>query len=301
MDRLPLVLPPPLLAGPFTRPMAAAVGVQRPELDRMLRAGAVRRLLRGVYVEATAADTTGLRTSALALVLPPGALVVDRTAGWVHGLHLDAAVPPPLETGLDVLGRARPARSRQLGAARPVPDRDVDVLGGVRVTTPVRTVLDLGRMLARDRALAVLDAALRRGWCPPAVLLAEVSRVAALPGGTRLRALAGLADGRARTAAASALRLRWLDAGLPTPVPGLVVAGAEITLAVPADRFGIVLGPVHGPVLGPALDAALDPGLAVPGWELVPVASRRVLHSDAGLVEDHLRREYHRHLLRRAG
>jgi hypothetical protein len=288
MDRL-IPIPPPraLVDGPFTRPMAAAVGVSRTALERMIRNGSVRRLLRGVYVDATRPESVALRARALALVVPPGAVAVDRTAGWLHGLHLDAALPAPTEAGLDVLGRSRPGTLRHLGAARPLAPRDVVRLGPVLATSPVRTALDLGRLLPHERGLAVLDAALRRGWCDQAALVVEVARVAGLPGGRRLRVLVGLADGRARTAAASVLRLRWLDAGLPTPVLHLAVPGAvhDVTLAVPAQRFGVVLG-----------DAT-----PLPGWEVVPIASRRVLHSDAVLVEEHLRREYHRHLLRRAG
>jgi putative AbiEi antitoxin of type IV toxin-antitoxin system len=282
---LPVPVPPALVDGPFTRTTAAAVGVDRPALERMIRAGVVRRMLRGVYVDACQPDSAALRARALALVVPARSVVVDRTAGWLHGLDREAGLPPPTEVGLDVLGRR--GRLRHFGVHRPLAARDVMTLGGVRTTTPVRTALDLARLLAPDRALATLDATLRAGWCDQVALVAELARLGRLPGGRRLRGLVGLADHRARTPVESVLRLRWLDSGLPTPVLGLSLASGRVrlTLALPAERFAAVVG-----------DAP-----AVSGWWLVRLAARRVLQSDARLVEEHLRREYHRHLLGRAG
>jgi hypothetical protein len=279
-----LRLPPPLVAGPFTRPMAARVGVGRRALDRMLRAGVVRRVLRGVYVDATLPDTTALRAGALALVLPPRSVAVDRTAGWLHGLHVEAGIPTPAEVGLDVLGRGGADRHRHYGAPRRLASRDAVDVGGVGASTPVRTALDLARLLARDRGLAVLDAALRLGWGGQGDLVAGLSGLGRLRGCPRARELVGLADGCARTAAESVLRLRWLEAGLPAPVLH-PEGGTVLALALPAERFGVALG------------APVD----VPGWSVLVLPPARVLGADAHLLEEHLHREYLRHLLRRAG
>ena len=90
-------------------------------------------------------------------------------------------------------------------------------VGGIWVTTPLRTALDLGRLLHRDQALAGLDAMLRLERFSQDELLANVERLARQRGVVQLRALAPLADGRAQSPGESALRLRWLDAGLPRP------------------------------------------------------------------------------------
>jgi hypothetical protein len=280
---LRLVLPAPLVAGPFRPTTAAEVGVDRAALDRMLRAGVLRRVLRGVYADATLPDTTELRAAALALVVG-GGVVVDRTAGWLHGLHLEAGVTTPLDAGLDVVGRAR-GRARHFGSSRRLSGYDLVEVGGVRATTPVRTALDLTRLLARERGLAVLDAALRLGWGDHGTLVAGLATVGRLPGWGRARELVGLADGRARTAVATVLRLRWLDAGLPPPALHVPAGAVDLALALPAERFGVVLGP------------AVD----VPGWVVLALPEDRVRGADAGLLEEHLRREYLRHLLRRAG
>ena len=46
---------------------------------------------------------------------------------------------------------------------RTVLPRDLMDVGGLCVTTPLRTALDLGRFLTRDQALSALDALLRLG------------------------------------------------------------------------------------------------------------------------------------------
>ncbi len=92
---------------PFTRAMARAAGVERTSLERMLREGTVRRLVRGVYAAATAPDTISLRAGAVALAVGREAIAVDRTAAWVHGVDvtvLPAEEPRPLE----VLSPGRP-------------------------------------------------------------------------------------------------------------------------------------------------------------------------------------------------
>jgi hypothetical protein len=104
------------------------------------------------------------------------------------------------------------------GRRRQLLDRDVMELWGVRVTTPIRTGLDLGRRLWRFDALGALDGVLHLG-VDHDELLEESLRFKGHRGMRQLRALAPLADGRAESPGESALRLHWLDAGLPRPEP----------------------------------------------------------------------------------
>jgi hypothetical protein len=91
-------------------------------------------------------------------------------------------------------------------------------LNGVLVTTPLRTALDLGRLQRnRDLALGGMDAMLRLGVFSHDELLGAVPRFRAQRGVRQLESLAPLADGRAESLGESALRRRWLDAGLPRP------------------------------------------------------------------------------------
>lgn len=102
----------------------------------------------GVATHTNQASTPLVR--ALTCGLPPGpGLVIGRaTAAWVHtGQH------PP--TDIDVLyerGFSPPALGGRPNFARSVfQDEDVQLVGPVRVTTPLRTVMDLA------------------AWCTPAV------------------------------------------------------------------------------------------------------------------------------------
>ncbi len=220
---------PPLLDGsfplpvdaPFTRQDALSAGLTDKRLHKLCADGYLRRPLRGAYVATQVPDTLELRAAILALVVPEGCFVTDRTAGWLHGAEMVLApndhlvVPqvsvyrPPDEGRLrNVLARSG---ERTLG-----PD-DLMRVGGIWVTTPLRTALDLGRLLRRDQALAGLDAMLRLERFSHEELLANVERLARQRGVVQLRALAPLADGRAESPGESVLRLRWLDAGLPRP------------------------------------------------------------------------------------
>lgn len=283
-DQLPLDLAgTSLLDVPFTPAMARAAGIGRSALERMLAEGRVRRLLRGVYLASTVGETAEVRAAAVGLLVPGGAVVVDRTAAWVHGIAVPGAdLLPPVEA-------LTPATRRGLG--RTLSATDVTVLGRVRVTTPLRTAMDLGRSLAPDRAQGVLDAVLREGLCRHRELLAELPRFGRHGGVVQLRHVVALADGRARDAAESALRFHWFAARLPTPVPGAVVEGAGLRLALglPTQRFGAVVGVV-------------DPGLVTRaealGWRVEALDPDRVLHGDPALVLRQLEVAYHRQLLR---
>lgn len=299
-DTLPLT---PLLSRlpltePFTPAMARRVGVGRSCLDRMCRAGSVTRLLRGVYVagdaERTGVRGRALRAAALCLVTRPDAVVVDRTAAWLYGVEvplLHAETPP-----VEVLRPQRSGAKRSIRARRLI-DRDVVCVDGVRVTTPLRTALDLGRTLAPDRAIAVLDQLLAGGLVSPAALLSELPRFTGHHGVAQLRALAALADGRAQHPAESVLRLRWCESSLPTPTPGFTVRLTDrlvrVALGVGEQRFAVVLTGSLGAHDLAALEEA--------GWWVVQVEPARALRSDAALLSGHLEREFHQQLLRLVG
>jgi len=260
--------------------MAAARGTTRAALDRAVRAGSVRRVLRGVYVDAAAADAPALRAAALGLVVPAGRVVTGAAAAWVHGVG-----PAPTRV------RTVPDPGRGLAA---LGGRDVQQRGPVRVTTPLRTALDLGRMAPPDDAIAALDGFLWSGLVPHPALLAEVCRFSGTSGVAQLRRLAAVADGRAASAEESVLRLRWVDAELPTPTPRLSLApGLVLALATPERRFGAVFDD--------ALDEAQLLALRRHGWCVVVLSRDQVRSTEPALLRHHLEREFRTHLLAQVG
>ncbi len=238
-DRLPL-------GEPFTVAQALDRGITRTQLYRLTREGVLRRVFRGVYVDAAADDDLLLRARALSMVVPPTAVVADECAAWVRGVDLvargDHVIPPPLSI-VQPLERTRVRKPGADGRRRLLEPRDVEVLHGVRVTTALRTALDLARTRSRARGIAALDAMLRTRDFTHEELLAEVQRFKGFRGVVRLRGLAPLADPRAESPAESVMRLLWLDAGLPAPTPQVRVAddhgweAYRLDLGLPEIRY----------------------------------------------------------------
>ena len=271
---------------PFTTASARAVGIERRQLERMLAAGQVRRLLRGVYAASSAPDTVDVRAAALGLLLGPRDVAVDRTAAWVHG------VAPASLPALDVVAQGRTQR-RSLGGRRQLAARDVATIGRLRLTTPLRTALDLGRLLAPDAALGSMDALLRGGTFTHTELVAELPRFAGHRGSGQLRVLAAQVDARSTGMAESMLRLHWHAAHLPTAVPGMLVPAGprlvRLSLGVESRQFGAVLAHQVSAADLLALEGA--------GWRAVVLAEERLLRTEPTIWARHLEREFHQHLL----
>lgn len=284
---LDLDLPvPALAAGPFTRAQAAAAGVTRSRLERLLRAGAVVRVLRGVHAAATAEHDAAFRAAAAGLAVGPEHVAVGRTAAWVHGADVTVFTPrglPPLPPV--------PLQRRRVGTVR---ERDVLDQGGTLVTTPLRTALDLARDDDEPVALAVMDHLLADRLVTSTELLASL---AFGPHDAWVRELTVLADDRARRPVESVLRLQWLRSRLPTPSPGLVVPTRDgtvrLVLGLPDHRFGVLLAP--------AATGADVRRLRDAGWWPVLLPEAKVLHSEPETLRRHLEREFHQALLAEVG
>lgn len=218
-DRCPLPLD-----APFTTSMAEQWGVSRHLLRRLVAEGYVRRLLHGVYVAVQATDDIDLRAAALGLVVAKTAVVTDRTAAWLHGVAIlprSAPFRPPPISVFQTSG-TRVRRPEVDGGMRTLEPEDITVVNGVQVTTPLRTALDLGRLLWRFDAIAALDGFLRFG-VPKEEMTAELDRFKGYRGICQLRLLLPIADGRSESVGESALKLHWYDARLPRPEPQLWV------------------------------------------------------------------------------
>lgn len=266
-------------------------------------------MIKGVYVAATVPDSLRLRCDALRLVVPPGAVVTDRTAGWLHGADMILAPNAHLEVPpVSVFHRSTGCRLRNgisASGQRTMPDGDVEVIYGLRVTTRLRTAHDLGRLLPRDQAFAAIDAMVRLGGFRQEDLISTVARYRGFRGVRQLRALAPLADARAESPGESVLRLRWLDCvDLPRPEPQVRVLGPDgttlrVDLGVPSLRFGAEYDgeefhrddqALHDTARREWLDRAA-------GWELVVVRREQVF--GRGQCTDVLLRDGLRKALRR--
>ncbi|GEP33106.1 hypothetical protein NSZ01_08740 [Nocardioides szechwanensis] len=223
-DDAPTLLP---LDRPFTTQDAREAGVKDKLLYALTQTGYLRRLVAGVYVADAVPDSIELRCDALALVVPGDCVMTDRTAAWLHGApnamapneHL--AVPPVSCFRPSDHGRLR--NELTVSGEREMLERDLMVVHGIVVTTPLRTALDLGRLQPTDDLrLAGMDAMLALG-VDHQELLSEIERFKRRRGVVGLRGLAPQADGGSQSFGESASRRRWNAAGLPRPTTQIPV------------------------------------------------------------------------------
>ena len=126
-----------------------------------------------------------------------------------------------------------------------IEEDEVTVVGGIPVTTPARTVLDLGCWYPTGQAVAAIDALVRATDLKAADVELLLQRYPGRRGIRQARTALGLVDAGAQSPKETWLRLLLMHAGLPRPQ----------TQSVIDDEFGDVI-------------AYLDMG-----WEEVKVAA----------------------------
>ncbi|WP_395696392.1 DUF559 domain-containing protein [Nocardioides sp.] len=229
---------------PFTRRDLPTLGLTANDLRAAVRRGEVRVVLRGVYVCAGVADTLELRARAVAKVVRPHHVIVDRTAAWLHDVDVhvyaehDGVVP--VET-CALRGRAITTRAGVDGRTRDLAPVDVMKLHGVRLTTPLRTALDLGCSLRRREAFAAMAMIAGRHGLTQRDMERELGRFRRRRGVIQLRELVGLLDPRLESQREAWVLLAIADAGLALPEPQfwIVVDGVptyRLDFAYPRSR-----------------------------------------------------------------
>lgn len=209
-----------LPARPFHVRDAGRLGLTRRQVERAAESGHLRRLTRGVYVDAGVPDSVELRVEAAGMVIAAHHVAVNRTAAWLHGqdvlLGAEHDVLPPIETC--ALRHHDPTRRLDIdGRTRDLATTDVMRISGVLVTTPLRTALDLGCELRRREAFAAMTLLARAFGFGPRELVAELPRFRRRRGVVQCRELAPLVDPRVESPREAWTLLALVDAGLPVP------------------------------------------------------------------------------------
>jgi len=199
---------------PFTTRQALDCGVTLRQLRDWRTAGLIVTPVRGVHHVASLLDTLELRVACLSLIVPRNAVVTDRIAAWLLGAPMvlapgDHLVVPPVTAFCPPGNRLR--NELVLSGERMLADTDVMEIGGVLVTTPLRTACDLGRLLHRDQAYAALCMMLRLGEFTVGELVDAMERFAGFRGVRQGRELAPEADPRVQSPGEAALLRRWKD------------------------------------------------------------------------------------------
>ena len=205
------------------------------ELARRVRAGDLSRLRRGAYADPLPAGA-GPATAHAALI----AATLRQVSDQAVVSHASAAVVHGLPTWSDQLDRVHVTRNRAGGGRRetnlyvhgvPFATCDTTMMGGTRVTSLARTVLDLACSESIERGVAVGDAALRLGLRDYEVV-AAVLAAGGRHGIARARSTAELIDVRSESVGESFSRVRFWRWGIPAPVLQLEVR----------DPYGVLVG-----------------------------------------------------------
>ncbi len=194
-----------------------AEGMDSGTIRRLVRDKELHRVRRGAF--ATQLDDGAWRHLQLIHAtmprLGPDNVLSHVSAAVLHGLPVDAH-------GLDRVTVTQPSRGgtkvgRYVHRYRtPLPEPDVEFVGGFRRTVLARTVFDLGRCIDLGFSVAAADAAMRKGLTRQAL----TEQLVAAPrrhGVARARVMIELADARSESAGESLSRVTLWRLALPTP------------------------------------------------------------------------------------
>lgn len=221
--------------GFFTRREALAAGYDDRAIAYQVRARVWTRFRRGFYAfadEWAALDDVGrhrVRSRAVCRSLGDGVVLSHVSAAIAHGVDvwgvpLDRVHVTRLDGGA---GRIEGDVVHHQGVC---PDRDIVEIDGLRVTNPVRSVLETGSRTTSEAALCLFDNGLHRGLFKPHELLEAHRQLGDWPWMRHLHVPVQMADGRSASVGES--RGRWLFWTFQLPAPDLQVevhdAGGEL-------------------------------------------------------------------------
>ncbi|TCK21241.1 type IV toxin-antitoxin system AbiEi family antitoxin domain-containing protein [Pseudonocardia endophytica] len=256
-------------------------GVTDDEMRRAVRNGLWHPVRPGAYLRADDPVLADPDQRHVQLVLA----TVLRLDGTPIVSHLSAAAMYELPLWGVPLRTVHVTREASSGGRRtrhlhvhpaPIAPDEVLTIGGLQVTSPARTVVDIARTVRFESAVVIADAALKAELCTRDELDAAVVRAGRRSGGPASRRVVAFADGLSDGPGESRSRVRMQLACLPRPVLQHVVR----------DRNGRRVGQVdfwwpHAGVIG-EYDGEIKYGrLLRPGQDASTVVYREKLREDA--------------------
>ncbi|MCG5431010.1 hypothetical protein LV457_01690 [Mycobacterium sp. MYCO198283] len=195
-----------------------------------LRHGCVR-MHQDVYLPSGVARTPTVNAQAAWLRSRRRGVLAGWSASALHGARwIDATEPATI-----IDSNRRPTAGIRVWADSIEPD-EITAIGGMAVTTPARTALDLASRLPLHRAVAAVDALLRATHLKPVDVEPLVERYRGRRNIRRVRPVLDLADGGAESPRETWLRLVVIRHRLPRPQTqvlirneyGVVIAQADL-------------------------------------------------------------------------
>jgi hypothetical protein len=204
----------------FTRRQLLTHGIDDGEIRGRRRRGELITLRRGAYAAALPErpeDRHAVRVRAAVPQVSPDAAVSGLSAAVLHGLPVWG----------DPLRRVQMTRNRRSGArltddlhvhAAPLEPWELVVVDGITVTSPARTLVDVGRQVGFEQAVVVADAALWRQVVTREELNVALAAARGRPGVPAARRALAFARWGAQSVGESRSRVAMMLAGIPAPV-----------------------------------------------------------------------------------
>lgn len=247
---------------------------------------------RGVRMSSDEWDSDRARWLAAQLPLSPHVVLSHTTAALLHRLPLPSALQAPIPAHVSAPREVhRPRRRDLITHHASLVDEDVTELHGLRLTTVVRTYVDLAALLQRSQLVAVGDVVLRDHGVSTLDLHACAARRGHYPGRRRAIDTLDWLDPRAASPRESHLRVLLREARLPRPEVNAVIHDdrggflAVGDLVFLAERVIVEYdGVVHAPMRQRAKDASRRAMLREHGWIVVEIVGEdmryphRVVH-----------------------
>jgi very-short-patch-repair endonuclease len=270
--------------GVITRAQLLELGLTRTTIDNWVKHSRLHALYRGVFLLGHPRPIAGARELAAVLACGRGAVLSHLSAAGLWRLL------PGREGDVDVTVPGRnPGRKPgiRVHRVRHLDRRDIRKLGGIPITSPARTILDIASLVSpRDLEQALAEAYARR-LARRSELVSLLARRPSLPGTRALRAL--LEDGTpALTRSQAEDRLLGLirAAELPSPETNIRVGRHEVDfvwrdqrLIVEVDGFRF-----HSSRSAFERDRRRDAELSSQGFRVIRITLRQIVDRPEALI-----------------
>jgi very-short-patch-repair endonuclease len=182
--------------------------------ERVLRGHRYRRLFHDTYLLASAPADLAARSQAAALLAPGQGVLSGYSAAELLGAR---CAPAEANAELTVPGRDLREQPGLTVHRDLLADDEITDVGGLPITTALRTAWDLARWLPTVEAVVAMDALARVGRFSPGAVLQIHDRYPRARWHRRVPGVIGISDPRAESAMETRSRLVLVLRGLPRP------------------------------------------------------------------------------------
>lgn len=267
--------------GVVTRAQLLALGFTGTQVDGRIRNGLLRPLHRGVFqVGPVCAEFA--HAMAACLACGPTAALSHASAAVV--VHMLKERPSPID--VSVVGTTRVRAGIRVHRVRDLAAGDVQRFQGMRITSPMRTLLDLGGMLSVRELERVVAEALALRLVSEKSLLRLVDQRPGARGARALRAVLAVAPARLRSDAEARFRDLVAAAGLAVPECNKHVLSHEVDFVWRRQRLIVEVDGAryHLPLLAFERDRRRDAELVAAGWRVIRVTWSQITRESHRVV-----------------